>query len=269
MVALPISLRDIRSLVIDADGVLWHGRQDLPGVSAFFEFLYRRGIRYVVASNNSARPAADLLDRAARQGAQIDRSHVLTSADATALYLPRLVAPGGRVYLIGGEAISQALTKSGYLLVNENADAVVVGLDTSLTYEKLKRATLEIRRGASFVGTNADRTYPGTEGLIPGAGSILAALETATDVKPVIIGKPARAMFDLAIEKMGGQPATTAMLGDRLDTDIEGAQRAGLKTILVLTGVTSQETLAQSTIRPDWVFPNLPALIAAWERVLP
>ncbi len=259
-------LCDIRSLVIDVDGVLWHGRQSLPGVHAFFDFLDGRGIRYVVASNNSARPASDLIERAAQMGAQIDESRVLTSADATAMYLPRILPPGGRVLLVGGEAIRQALTRAGYHIVDQDAEVVVVGLDLSLTYDKLKRATLEIRRGARFVGTNADKTFPATEGLVPGAGSILAALIAATDVEPIVIGKPAHAMFDLAIEKMRGDRATTAMLGDRLDTDIEGAQHAGLKSILVMTGVTSPEILAHSTLRPDWVFQDLPALVTAWQE---
>lgn len=262
-------LRDIRSLVIDADGVLWHGRQALPGVRAFFDFLDARGIRYIVASNNSARPASDLTERAAELGAHIDESQVLTSADATALYLPRILPPGGRVLLVGGEAIRQALTRAGYQLVDKDAGAVVVGLDLNLTYDKLKRATLAIRRGAAFVGTNADKTFPATEGLTPGAGSILAALQAATDVEPVVIGKPARAMFDLAVEKMQGDRATTAMLGDRLDTDIEGAHNAGLKSMLVLTGVTSPDALARSTIRPDWVFQDLPALVKAWQECPP
>ncbi len=266
MTGLQPTLNDIRFLVIDADGVLWHGRQPLPGVSAFFNFLRSRGIRFIVASNNSARPASELVERVAELGAEVDESRVLTSAEATAMYLPRLVPQGGRVFLVGGEGIRQALTRAGYHLVDQDADVVVVGLDLDLTYEKLKRATLEIRRGARFVGTNADKTYPGTNGLMPGAGSILVALETATDVQPIVIGKPSRAMFDLAVEKMQGEPARTAMLGDRLDTDIEGAQCAGLKSILVLTGVTSPETLARSSIQPDWVFQDLTALVAAWQH---
>ncbi|OGO39055.1 MAG: hypothetical protein A2Z03_06310 [Chloroflexi bacterium RBG_16_56_8] len=133
----------------------------------------------------------------------------------------------------------------------------------------MKRATLEIRRGATFIGTNADKTFPGDEGLTPGAGAILAAITTATDVEPIVIGKPQRAMFDLAIERMGVDRAATAMLGDRLDTDIEGAKRAGLKSILVMTGVTSPEILAESAIQPDWVFDNLDTMRQTWENESP
>ena len=260
------SLNTVGALIIDIDGVLWHGRQPLPGVPAFFEFLKSRAIRFVIATNNSARPASDVVERAARVGIRIGAEDVLTSAEATAMYLPRVAPRGARVYLVGGDGVADAITRAGYQLVEREADVVVVGVDFALTYEKLKRATLEIRRGATFIGTNADKTFPGDEGLTPGAGAIIAAITTATDVEPIVIGKPQRAMFDLAIERMGVDRAATAMLGDRLDTDIEGAKRAGLKSILVMTGVTSPEILAESPIRPDWVFANLDAMRQSWEN---
>jgi 4-nitrophenyl phosphatase len=165
---------------------------------------------------------------------------------------------------VGGTGIATALEQAGYVLVDKHADVVVVGVDFDLTYAKLKNATLEIRRGAKFVGTNADRTFPGTEGLIPGAGAILAALEAATDIRPFVIGKPEPAMFEMALEKMHADPASTAVLGDRLDTDIEGAQRVGLVSILVLTGVTNRVMLEKSRIRPNLVFENLAELQRTW-----
>ncbi|MDE3090412.1 MAG: HAD-IA family hydrolase, partial [Chloroflexota bacterium] len=116
------------------------------------------------------------------------------------------------------------------------------------------------------IGTNGDKTYPSAEGIIPGAGAILAALEAASGVAPRVIGKPERAMFDIAIEQMGTAREATAMLGDRLDTDIEGAQRAGLKSILVLTGVTTRQVLVQTPIHPDFIFDDLVALVHEWRR---
>jgi 4-nitrophenyl phosphatase len=220
----------------------------------------------VIASNNSARPASDIVERLTRLGAPVDVNQVLTSAQATAMYLPRLASPGARVLLVGGEGIADELTRAGYQVVDREAEVVVVGMDLNLTFDKLKRATLEIRRGAKFVGTNPDRTFPSEVGLVPGAGAIIAAVEAATDVAPTIIGKPERALFDLAIQKMGGVPEATAMLGDRLETDIEGARRAGLAAILVLTGVTSRQLLAASLIQPDFVYADLDALRKAWER---
>lgn len=256
----------IRSLILDVDGVLWKGQETLSGVPAFFDFLRRRNISFVIASNNSSRPASDIIERLATLNVRVTPREVLTSAEATAIYLSRAVRKNARVFLVGGEGIRAVLVGAGFQIVEQNADVVVVGLDRELTYEKLKRASFEIRRGAKFVGTNADKTYPTDEGLAPGSGPILAAIETATDVAPVVIGKPARAMFDIAIEQMGADARTCAMLGDRLDTDIEGAQRAGLKSVLVLTGVTTREALTKSTIQPDFTFENLDDLRADWEK---
>jgi 4-nitrophenyl phosphatase len=260
------NLKDIHALVIDADGVLWRGRQPLPGVPDFFDFLHARNIPYIVATNNSARPESDVIEKLARVGATIEERHILTSSQATALSLPQLVPDARRVLVVGGEWLATVLTRAGYQVVDENADAVIVGIDWNLTYEKLKRATREIRRGAKFIGTNADKTFPSEEGILPGAGSILAALEAASETTPIVIGKPERIMFDLAVEKMGALPQTTATLGDRLDTDIAGGQRAGLRSILVMTGVTTPDILAQSSIQPDWVFQDLMALRQTWER---
>ncbi len=257
--------RRIRALIIDADGVLWYGKKGLPGVAAFLVFLKERNIRYVIATNNSARPASEVTARLAGLGAEVSEEQVFTSARATALYLPQIAPPGSGVLVVGGEALASELTRAGYHLVDHSADVVVAGLDFSLTYDKLRRATIEIRRGAKFVGTNKDKTFPSDEGEVPGAGAILAALEAASGVAPITVGKPERAMFDLAVEKMGVAREDTFMLGDRLDTDIEGAHRAGLGAVLVLTGVTPRGLLGESTIYPDLVFDDLVTLRQAWE----
>ncbi len=143
---------------------------------------------------------------------------------------------------------------------------MVAGAHFALTYDNLKYGTLLIRGGARFIGTNGDLTFPSEEGLIPGAGSILAALEAATGVKPTIIGKPERMMFDIAVEKMKVRYEQTAMIGDRLDTDILGGQRAGLKTVLVTTGVDSQNAIRQKGIYPDAVFSGLDQFVETWSR---
>jgi 4-nitrophenyl phosphatase len=266
---MALNLHSIRALIIDVDGVLWRGKQPLPGVAAFFDFLQSRRLPFIIATNNSMHPASDITARLARIGAHVSEEHVLTSAEAAALYLPRIAPNAKRVYLLGGEGLVEAMTRAGYDIVDQDADAVIAGIDVNLTYEKLKRAAREIRRGALFIGTNADKTLPVDNGdVVPGAGPIIAAIQTATDVVPIIIGKPARAMFDIAVEKMNLPREFTAMLGDRLDTDIEGGRGAGLKSILVLTGVTTSEMLAQSSIQPDFVFQDLNALRTEWARLL-
>jgi 4-nitrophenyl phosphatase len=261
-----LRLSALQALIIDVDGVLWSGDHDLPGTRAFFEFLRSREIRFTIATNNSARPASEIIERLAALNVRVGVSEVLTSAHATALYLPHIAPRGARVLVVGGEGLKDEMTRAGYILVDQNADVVVGGVDWTLTYDKLKRASLEIRHGAKFVGTNADKTYPSTEGILPGAGAILAALQAATDVTPIVIGKPERAMFDIAVENMGTPRESTAMLGDRLDTDIDGAHRAGLNSILILTGVTTRESLAQSRIQPDLVFDNLNVLREKWQN---
>ena len=157
---MTLQLGDIHALVIDADGVLWRGRQPLPGVPAFFDFLRTREIPYIIATNNSARPESDVVEKLARSGTQIEESRVLTSSQATALSLPRLAPNAKRVLVVGGEWLGIVMTRAGYQVVDRDADVVVAGIDMNLTYDKLKRATLEIRRGAKFIGTNADKTFP-------------------------------------------------------------------------------------------------------------
>jgi 4-nitrophenyl phosphatase len=259
-------LASIHALVVDVDGVLWQGRRNLPGVAAFFAFLRDHRIRFVIATNNAARPISEIVDRLGALGVPLSEDQVLTSAQATALYLPRVVPPGARVLVVGGEGLVEAVLRAGYELVDRDAEIVVAGYDPGLTYEKLKQATLAIRRGAKFVGTNADKTIPTDEGILPGAGAILAAIQAATDVAPIVIGKPERAMFDVAVDRLQSNRQETAMLGDRLDTDIEGAQAAGLRSILVLTGVSSRESLEHSKIQPEFVAENLETLRETWLR---
>ena len=136
-----------------------------------------------------------------------------------------------------------------------------------MTYAKLRTATLNIRAGAPFVGTNPDSSFPSPEGLVPGAGSLLALIATASDVSPTIIGKPQRGMFDSALETLGTLPEETLMIGDRINTDISGAKAIGIQTALVMTGVETEDSLQASDVKPDMVFAGLPELVAALQSV--
>jgi len=262
------TLQTLRALLIDMDGVLWVGEQMLPGVAAFFAFLDANDIRYVLVSNNATRRADFTVDRLARANISIPPSRVLTSADATPRWLTQHMPDLRRAYVIGEAALQQALGESGIQVVESDADAVIVGLDRQLTYEKLKCAALEIRRGAKFIATNTDRTLPTEQGLTPGSGSIVAALVAATDQQPFVIGKPGRPMFELGMAMAGATSETTAMLGDRLDTDIDGAAEVGLRTIMVLTGVSTRAEAESNAVKPDFIFADLPALQNAWQHAL-
>jgi 4-nitrophenyl phosphatase len=193
---------------------------------------------------------------------------ILTSSLATANYMAGIAPPGARVFCVGMDGLREALTEAGLELVEDDADYVVAGMDFRICYERLAQATLQIRAGAEFVATNPDRTFPSERGIVPGAGSLLAFLTAATGVEPVVIGKPETAMIDLALARMGAEPKATAMLGDRLETDILAGKRAGLTTLLVLSGVTDEALLAGSEIQPDLVLADVAHLHAAWQQVL-
>ncbi|PKO07221.1 MAG: haloacid dehalogenase [Chloroflexi bacterium HGW-Chloroflexi-3] len=262
----PEFLRDIHAIMIDIDGTLMRGNLALPGLVEFFNFLIAHNIRFQVASNNATKTLSAYQQKINAFGANLSMDNILTCSTVTALYLQNKY-PGGKVYMIGQSGLEEALTQVGIQIIdgmNGKADAVVVGGDYSLTYEKLKYASLHIQQGAEFIGTNPDLLYPTDEGLVPECGMTLVALETATQVKPVIMGKPNASMFEQGMKKMGVQPNETAMLGDRLETDIQGGKNAGMKTILVETGVDNQETVISKGIQPDLVVEDLFELISLW-----
>lgn len=260
------SLASIQALIIDMDGVLWRGSQPLPGVAEFFAFLRQRGIHFVVTTNNSSRTEVQYAERLASYGAPVSLEEIVTSASATADHLGEILPEGSRVYAIGMDGVRQALTRRGFTLSEEDGvAAVVVGIDWHVTFDHLTRATLLIRAGARFVGTNPDATFPAPEGIIPGNGALLAAIETATGVKPIVVGKPEPILYRQALRRLSTPLEATAALGDRLETDILGGLRAGIKTILVMSGVTTPELLAASEYRPDWVFEDILDVMKHWD----
>jgi len=256
----------MRGAVIDMDGVLWAGRQPLPGLLPFFDALRRCQVRFVLATNNSTLTADQYVAKLASMGVAVSVDEILTSAQATASYLkPRLGAGGARVFPIGEDGVLQALTAAGFQicgLYETPTDYVVVGMDHGLSWDKLATATLNIRAGAILVGTNPDVTFPTERGITHGNGAILAALQAATGVKPIVIGKPEPIMYQQALERLGTDPAYTVGIGDRLDTDILGAVRAGLPSVLVLSGISRREDLAAAPGQPTWVLEDIRELTA-------
>jgi 4-nitrophenyl phosphatase len=263
----PTPLTRLRGLILDMDGVLMRGNSPLPGVPELFSVLRSRSISVVVASNNSTPTIDQVLDRVNRAGADADPSEILTSSLATADYLQQQMPGGGRVFVVGEAGLFAAVADAGYEIAEDHrrVEAVVVGMCRDLTWEMLVQATLAIRAGARFIGTNPDPTFPSEIGIGPGAGTILAALRAASETEPVIIGKPEPHLFRAALARLGTRIDETAVVGDRLETDILGGRNVGLTTILVLTGVTTSHDLSGSTIVPDWTFDDLHALRRALE----
>lgn len=265
----PFSLGHIQALVVDIDGTLFRGSQPLPGLARFFTFLRSRRLSFVIVSNNATKPATAYQERLAGLNVRVRESQILTAGAATARYLAGKLRPGAKLYVIGEPALEAVLAQAGFVLLDDAsqpADAVVVGGDSTLTYDKLKYAALLLQRGSRFVGTNPDFLCPTEEGLVPEAGTTLAALESATGISPVVIGKPARYLFDMAVATMGSRRARTAVLGDRLETDILGGQRAGLRTVLVTSGVDNERTIPQKGIEPELVVRGLDMLVELWEE---
>lgn len=254
----------IDGLIMDMDGVLWRGDQPLPGMTDLFAFLRARAIPFALATNNSSKSQSDYVRKLAGFGVTgIEEHQIVTSGTATIDYLLTHYPAGAAVHVLGGDGLKRMVTAAGFPL-SDQAGVVVAGIDTGLTYDKLKRAAYLIRAGADFIGTNDDVTFPMPDGLAPGAGSILAALQAATGRAPLVMGKPGAAMFEAALRVVGTTADRTLMLGDRLNTDVLGAQRAGLRAALVLTGVSTRAEAEQAA--PDAIYNDLNEFLDAWSR---
>lgn len=256
--------QQIKAIISDMDGVLWRGSQALPGMTQLFDLLFERELDFVLATNNSSRTQQDYVDKLASMGVSgLQPRHIVTSGTATVSALQRRYPADTPMHVLGGAGLKRMMTDAGFKLVDAGAEVVVCGVDFDLTYEKARTATLLIRAGARFIGTNPDPSFPAPEGLVPGAGSIIALIEAATGQSPTIIGKPERGMFDAALRQLEACPEETLMIGDRIGTDIAGAQALGIKTALVMTGVETEATLRESEVQPDMLFAGLPELIEA------
>lgn len=259
---------ELEALILDVDGTLFWGENPVPGFQRLFAFLKAQRVPFVLVSNNATKSPAEYQRKLARLGVSVESERILTAGAATVSYLLRTLGTGARLYVIGEAALRDALGAAGFVPgedATEPVAAVVVGGDSTLTYEKLKNAALLLQRGARLVGTNPDVLCPTEEGLVPEAGTTLAALQAATGVRPTIIGKPEGFLFELAVERLGKASGQIAMVGDRLETDIVGGQRAGLKTILTTTGVDNEITILQKGMTADLVVSGLDALVDIWQ----
>ena len=254
------SIHDLRAFIIDMDGVLWEGDRPMPGLADFFQTLRERRIKFVLATNNATKTPEQYVSKLAGMGVTVAREEILTSAQAAALYLRQQSANGTKVFAIGEDGVRQALAETGFTLTGlyeVDAQFVVCGMDRGLSWDKLATATLNVRAGAKFIGTNPDVTFPTERGITHGNGAVLAAIQAATGVAPIIIGKPEPIMYQLAMTRLGVAPAETAAIGDRLETDILGAVRARIRSVFVLSGVSLRGQLAGLDYQPTWVMQDI------------
>lgn len=258
-------LHPLSGLILDMDGVLWRGGTLLPGAVELFAYLRDHEMAVTLVTNNATSSPESIQAKLKVWEIEVDLGEVLTSAIATATYMRSELGPGEAVYVIGESGLKEAIKQAGFTIAEraEEATAVAVGMDHGLSWEKLAEATLALRSGAAFYGTNPDPTFPTERGQVPGNGSILAALMTSSEAQPTVIGKPEPHLFKLALERMGVPAQEAFMLGDRLSTDILGAQRAGIRAGLLLTGVTTRERARGGSVRPDFIFEDLNDFLAA------
>ncbi|HWV24412.1 MAG TPA: HAD-IIA family hydrolase [Thermomicrobiales bacterium] len=262
-------LQAAKGFIFDMDGVLYRGKTALPGVEDLFNALTLRDIPFLLATNNSMATPKSYVERMASMGVTVHEDDIQTSATATRDFLvdDEQTPDDAVILVVGMPPLAEQLSDgTSFRILGDDepatdANVVVAGLDITFTYEKMKRAAEAIAHGARFVATNADDRLPIENGWQPGAGSILAGIERSTRVSPIVVGKPEPLMMLKGVERLGHKPEEVVMVGDRLDTDIAAAHRAGLMTALVLTGVATRADLASAEVLPDYVFADLPALL--------
>ncbi|WP_292756365.1 HAD-IIA family hydrolase [Methylophaga sp. UBA2689] len=275
------TINDLGAFIIDMDGVLWQGSKPLPGLTEFFSTLRATKIPFVLATNNASLTQQQYLKKLADMGVEVSAKEILTTSMATARYLvDTLPATKRRVFVIGESGLIEPLQQQGFTITSTYyptdpdaetgdiwADIVVSGLDRQLNWNKLATATLNLRAGAEFYATNADTTLPTELGEVMGNGGVLAALTAATGIEPIVIGKPEPILYQQAFEILGTDKHNTIAIGDRLNTDILGAVNAGMRSIMVLTGVSSEADLAEIDYKPDWVFQDIQEITALLKQL--
>ncbi|MFN4133463.1 MAG: HAD-IIA family hydrolase [Candidatus Hadarchaeales archaeon] len=258
---MPEAFEGVSAVILDMDGVLYRGEVPVDGAADAVKEIRRKGLKILFLTNNSTLSRADYVKKLRKMGIEAEKEEIITSGFVAALYLKKNF-PSARVFAVGGKGLFEELREAGVKLLGieeaGKATHVVVGLDQNLTYEKIKAAVRAILNGADFIATNSDPTYPTEDGLAPGAGAVIGALEGSTGARPrLIFGKPALTMVKIAVRRFGVKRGEVAMVGDRLDTDVAVGKKLGLRTILVLTGVAKREDVRRAKEKPDFVFESL------------
>jgi NagD protein len=252
--------KPIESWLTDMDGVLIHEGIPIPGAEVFIKRLRESGKPFLVLTNNSIYTPRDLHARLSRMGLDVPVDHIWTSALATAQFLDDQ-RPSGTAYVIGEAGLTTALHDIGYVLTDSEPDYVVLGETRTYSFETLTKAIRLINNGARFIATNPDETGPSAEGALPATGSVAALITKATGREPYFVGKPNPLMMRAGLNAIGAHSETSAMIGDRMDTDVLAGLEAGMQTFLVLTGVTRPEEVDRHPFRPSTVVDSIADLV--------
>jgi NagD protein len=252
--------KPIESWLTDMDGVLIHEGSLIPGADEFIRRLRDSGRQFLVLTNNSSYTPRDLRARLAHTGIDLPEDAIWTSALATAQFLASQ-RPNGSAYVIGEAGLTTAMHEAGYVLTDNSPDYVVLGETRNYSFEAITRAIRLVNDGSRFICTNPDATGPSLEGALPAAGSVAALITKATNVDPYFVGKPNPLMMREGLNKISAHSETGAMVGDRMDTDVLGGLEAGLRTFLVLTGVTQVHEIDRFPYVPSTVVQSIADLI--------
>jgi NagD protein len=253
--------REIHSWLMDMDGVLVREDHAIPGAQDFIQKLKDTSMPFLVLTNNSIYTRRDLVARLRAVGLEVPEESIWTSALATAGFLQDQ-RPDGTAFVIGETGLTTAMHQAGYTLTERNPDYVVLGETRTYSFERITQAIRLVERGARFIATNPDPTGPSNEGPLPATGSVAALISHATGVAPYFVGKPNPLMMRSALNAIDAHSESTAMVGDRMDTDIVAGLEAGLETVLVLTGVSTRESAERFPYRASRIVDSVADLVA-------
>jgi NagD protein len=245
-----------KGFLIDMDGVIYRGPELIPGAAEFIASLRRSRIPFMFLTNNSQRTRRDVAMKLTRMGVAVEDKHIFTCAMATARFLASQ-KPHGTAFVIGEGGLLNALHSNGYAIVDRSPDYVVVGEGRTLSFEMLEQAVQMVLDGAKLIATNLDPNCPTNSGTRPGCGAIVSLIEKATGIQAFSVGKPSPVMMRMARKELGMATSETIMIGDTMETDIQGGVQMGYKTILVLSGGSKREDLANFAYQPDLVIDSV------------
>ena len=256
---------NIKALILDMDGVIWKADAPIGDLPSTFKRIRERGLKFVFATNNGTKTPEEYQQKLAELGVDIDPSQVVTSAMGIAFMLAQKYPRGTKIFMIGEDGIRVALEEKGFEILSvENApqaQAFVMGIDRSINFQKVAEATLLVRAGIPFYTTNTDKTFPTPRGEIPGSGAWISVIKTATNVEPIIAGKPFPFLMELSLKKLGTRKDETLVVGDRLETDIAAGQSVGCPTALVLSGVSTKAQADAWNPKMDVIAASLADLV--------
>jgi 4-nitrophenyl phosphatase len=257
---------ELKALILDLDGVLWKDTSPIGDLPKIFSIIDDLGLKYIFATNNATKSVDEYVTKLNSLRLNVKPAQIISSSLALGIYLSKKYPDGGKVYIVGQPSLIRTLSEYGFQheedpLHRNDILAVIASLDYSLTYEKIKVASLLVQDGTCFYGTNMDVTYPTPQGLWPGSGTIISAIETASQTKAMVVGKPEPLMYEIAMERLNTLPEETMAIGDRFETDIVGGQAANCLTGLVLSGVSSIQDSKRWIPQPNIVCSNLEELL--------